>query len=64
MNTFVYTYVSVKYAFSVTLKGRNYGLLLKNIQSEIYKNGPLTAAFGVHEDFLAYKSGKYYIMAQ
>lgn len=28
------------------------------IQSEIYKNGPVEGAFTVYEDFLLYKSGK------
>lgn len=30
----------------------------EQIQSEIYKNGPVEGAFTVYEDFLLYKSGK------
>ena len=32
---------------------------IKSIQSEIYTNGPVEAAFTVYEDFLTYKSGVY-----
>lgn len=31
-----------------------------DIMAEIYKNGPVEAAFTVYEDFLTYKSGVYY----
>lgn len=30
----------------------------KQIQAEIYKNGPVEGAFSVYEDFVLYKSGK------
>ncbi len=30
----------------------------KQIQNEIYKNGPVEGAFTVYEDFVLYKSGK------
>ena len=32
---------------------------VKSIQTEIYQNGPVEAAFTVYEDFLTYKSGVY-----
>jgi len=32
---------------------------VEQIQSEIFKHGPVEAAFSVYEDFLAYKSGVY-----
>lgn len=31
----------------------------KEIMAEIYKNGPVEAAFSVYSDFLLYKSGVY-----
>lgn len=31
----------------------------KDIMAEIYKNGPVEAAFSVYSDFLLYKSGVY-----
>lgn len=33
---------------------------VKQIQKELYKNGPLEAYFDVYEDFLSYKSGEAY----
>lgn len=33
---------------------------VQNIMAEIAKNGPVTAAFTVYDDFLAYKSGVYH----
>lgn len=32
----------------------------KEIMAEIYKNGPVEAAFSVYSDFLMYKSGVYW----
>lgn len=32
---------------------------VEQIQTEIFKNGPVEGAFTVYEDFLLYKSGKY-----
>lgn len=37
----------------------SYSVDSSNIQAEIYKNGPVEAAYDVYEDFLAYKSGVY-----
>lgn len=31
----------------------------KEIMAEIYKNGPVEAAFSVYSDFLMYKTGAY-----
>lgn len=33
---------------------------MEAIMNDIYKNGPVVAAMKVYEDFLHYKSGKYY----
>ena len=30
------------------------------IQTELYNNGPMEAAFSIYEDFFNYKSGVYY----
>lgn len=37
---------------------------MEQIQTEIFKNGPVEGAFTVYEDFLLYKSGKYTNVAE
>lgn len=56
--TLIFLIIVFVCAFLVGKQSYNVPSDEKQIMQELYKNGPVEAAFTVYEDFLMYKSGK------